>query len=127
MWCVRRALLRAVGFGGHADLEGLTGIGVDERQGHTAVLKMCVAPLRQRCGWRAFAPILAANGGGAIVNMHSVLSWLAGSGACGASKAAIWSITNSPRAELKSQNTQVVGVHAGLIDSEMAAGYRCRN
>jgi NAD(P)-dependent dehydrogenase (short-subunit alcohol dehydrogenase family) len=71
---------------------------------------------------RAFAPILAANGGGAIVNMHSVLSWLGGSGAYGASKAAIWSVPNSLRVELTPQNTQVVGVHAGLIDTEMAAG-----
>ena len=70
---------------------------------------------------RAFAPILAANGGGAIVNMHSVLSWLGGSGAYGASKAAAWSVTNSLRGELASQNTQVLGVHAGFIDTEMVA------
>lgn len=70
---------------------------------------------------RAFAPILAAHGGGALVNMHSVLSWLAGAGAYGASKAAAWSVTNSLRAELAAQHTQVVGVHAGLIDTEMAA------
>ena len=49
---------------------------------------------------RAFAPILAANGGGAVVNMHSVLSWLGGAGAYGASKAVMWSVTNSLRAEL---------------------------
>lgn len=70
---------------------------------------------------RAFAPILAANGGGALVNMHSVLSWLAGSGAYGASKAAAWSVTNSLRTELAAQRTQVVGVHAGLIDTDMVA------
>ncbi|ASF08172.1 putative oxidoreductase [Nocardia brasiliensis NBRC 14402] len=70
---------------------------------------------------RAFAPILAANGGGALVNMHSVLSWLAGSGAYGASKAAAWSVTNSLRVELARQRTQVVGVHAGFIDTDMVA------
>ncbi|EPH43061.1 putative oxidoreductase [Streptomyces aurantiacus JA 4570] len=70
---------------------------------------------------RAFAPILAANNGGALVNMHSVLSWLAGSGAYGASKAAAWSLTNSLRLELAPQNTQVVGVHAGFIDTDMVA------
>lgn len=70
---------------------------------------------------RAFAPILAANGGGAVVNVHSVLSWLAGSGAYGASKAAIWSVTNSLRVELASQHTHVVGVHAGFIDTEMVS------
>lgn len=72
---------------------------------------------------RAFAPILAANGGGALVNMHSVLSWLAGSGAYGASKAAAWSVTNSLRLELTRQNTQVVGVHAGFIDTEMVSAF----
>jgi NAD(P)-dependent dehydrogenase (short-subunit alcohol dehydrogenase family) len=70
---------------------------------------------------RVFAPILAANSGGALVNMHSVLSWLAGSGAYGASKAAAWSVTNSLRLELASQNTQVVGVHAGFIDTDMVS------
>lgn len=70
---------------------------------------------------RAFAPILAANGGGALVNMHSVLSWLAGAGAYGASKAAAWSVTNSLRVELARQHTQVVGVHAGFIDTAMVS------
>ncbi|WP_280443955.1 SDR family oxidoreductase [Nocardia brasiliensis] len=70
---------------------------------------------------RVLAPILAANGGGALVNMHSVLSWLAGSGAYGASKAAAWSVTNSLRVELARQRTQVVGVHAGFIDTDMVA------
>jgi NAD(P)-dependent dehydrogenase (short-subunit alcohol dehydrogenase family) len=70
---------------------------------------------------RAFAPILAANGGGALVNMHSVLSWLAGGGAYGASKAAAWSVTNSLRLELARQNTHVVGVHAGFIDTDMVS------
>ncbi|TVT30116.1 SDR family oxidoreductase [Amycolatopsis rhizosphaerae] len=73
---------------------------------------------------RAFAPVLAANGGGALVNMHSVLSWLAGSGAYGASKAAAWSLTNSLRLELAGQNTRVVGVHAGFIDTEMVSAVK---
>ncbi|NMD55638.1 MULTISPECIES: SDR family oxidoreductase [Tsukamurella] len=70
---------------------------------------------------RAFAPVLAANGGGALVDMHSVLSWLSGAGGYGASKAAAWSITNSLRTELAGQNTQVVGVHAGFIDTDMVS------
>ncbi|MGW0996198.1 SDR family oxidoreductase [Streptomyces sp. NPDC002523] len=73
---------------------------------------------------RAFAPILAANGGGALVNMHSVLSWVSGAGAYGASKAAAWSVTNSLRGELAGQNTQVVGVHAGFIDTEMVSAMK---
>lgn len=46
---------------------------------------------------------------------------MAGSGAYGASKAAAWSVTNSLRAELAAQHTQVVGVHAGFIDTDMVA------
>jgi NAD(P)-dependent dehydrogenase (short-subunit alcohol dehydrogenase family) len=71
---------------------------------------------------RAFAPALSSNGGGAVVNMLSVMSWLAGGGAYGASKAAAWSLTNSLRVELKSQSTHVLGVHAAFIDTQMAAG-----
>lgn len=70
---------------------------------------------------RALAPILAANGGGALVNMHSALSWVGGSGAYGASKAAIWSLSNSLRLELRAQGTQVLGVHVGFVDTEMVS------
>ena len=69
---------------------------------------------------RAFAPILAANGGGAIVNMHSALSWYA-IGSYSAGKAALWSASNSARVELAPQGIQVVGVHVGYVDTEMAA------
>jgi NAD(P)-dependent dehydrogenase (short-subunit alcohol dehydrogenase family) len=68
---------------------------------------------------QAFTPILAANGGGA--HIHSALSWAAGAGAYGASKAAFWSVTNSLRAELKGQGTQVLGVHVGYVDTDMTA------
>ncbi|MFI6600590.1 SDR family oxidoreductase [Nonomuraea sp. NPDC050536] len=68
---------------------------------------------------RAFAPILAANGGGALVDIHSALSWGAGAAAYGASKAALWSLTNSLRIELSGQHTQVVGVHLGFADTDM--------
>jgi NAD(P)-dependent dehydrogenase (short-subunit alcohol dehydrogenase family) len=72
---------------------------------------------------RAFAPVLAANGGGALVNVLSVLSWAAlpTTGAYSASKAAAWSLTNSARAELRDRNTLVVGVHMGYMDTDMAA------
>ncbi|MFJ4922869.1 SDR family oxidoreductase [Streptomyces sp. NPDC088725] len=71
---------------------------------------------------QAYAPILAGNGGGALVNIHSVLSWLAGSGAYGATKAALWSISNSLRLELAPRGTQVLGVHLGYTDTDMTAG-----
>ncbi|MFI9467051.1 SDR family oxidoreductase [Streptomyces sp. NPDC052492] len=68
---------------------------------------------------QAFAPVLARRGGGALVNVHSVLSWAAGAGAYGVSKAALWSLTNSLRSELAAQGTQVVGVHLGYTDTDM--------
>lgn len=73
---------------------------------------------------QAFAPILKANGGGAILNVVSALSWftIPGAGAYAASKAAAWSLTDSARLELADQGTRVVGVHMGLVDTDMAAG-----
>lgn len=68
---------------------------------------------------QAFAPQLAANGGGALVDLHSALSWASGSGAYGATKAAYWSITNSLRMELQAQKTLVVGVHLGFTDTDL--------
>jgi NAD(P)-dependent dehydrogenase (short-subunit alcohol dehydrogenase family) len=68
---------------------------------------------------QAFAPILAGRGGGALIDIHSVLSWGAGAAAYGASKAAFWSLTNSLRLELAAQHTQVVGVHLGFADTDM--------
>ena len=72
---------------------------------------------------RAFAPVLAAAGGGAIVNMLSVTSFYSNplDASYGASKAAEWSLTNGIRVELAHHGTLVVGVHAGFIDTDMAA------
>ena len=72
---------------------------------------------------RAFAPVLAGNGGGALVNVLSVASWLASpfNGSYGASKSAEWALTNAIRVELRASGTLVVGVHAGWIDTDMAA------
>ena len=73
---------------------------------------------------RAFAPVLGRNGGGALVNMLSVVSWFTFplSGTQCASKAAEFSLTNGIRVELRAQKTQVVGVFAGFIDTGMARG-----
>lgn len=73
---------------------------------------------------RAFAPVLAANGGGAMVNVLSVLAWFAApqSALYCAAKSASWSLTNSLRLELAPQGTQVVGVHVGFMDTDMIAG-----
>lgn len=73
---------------------------------------------------QAFAPVLKRNGGGVVVNVLSVLSWVAlpSSGAYSASKAAAWALTNGLRHELRSQGTRVVGVHPAYIDTDMTAG-----
>ena len=70
---------------------------------------------------QALAPTLAANGGGALINVHSVLSWAAGAGGYGAGKAALWSATNSFRVDLAAQGTQVVGVHLGYTATDLTA------
>lgn len=74
---------------------------------------------------RAFAPVLAANGGGAIVNIASSASWLVfpGHGAYAVSKAAVWNMTNALRQELAGQGTLVTSVHLGAADTAMMAGY----
>jgi NAD(P)-dependent dehydrogenase (short-subunit alcohol dehydrogenase family) len=72
---------------------------------------------------KAFAPILAANGGGALVDVASLLSWVAGSGGYGASKAALWSATNSLRIELENQGTLVTTAHLSYTDTDMTAAF----
>ena len=68
----------------------------------------------------------ARNGGGAILNVLSVLSWvsLPTTTTYSASKAAAWALTNGLRAELAAQGTQVVGLHVGYVDTDMARGVR---
>jgi len=73
---------------------------------------------------KAFAPTLKKNGGGAIINILSALSWvsLPTTGTYSTSKAAAWAITNGLRGELAAQNTQVLGAHMGYMDTDMTAG-----
>ena len=72
---------------------------------------------------QCFAPVLGRNGGGALVNIMSMMSWsvgtAAGAATYGATKAALWSLTNSLRVELADQRTQVVGVHLGYLQTDM--------
>jgi NAD(P)-dependent dehydrogenase (short-subunit alcohol dehydrogenase family) len=72
---------------------------------------------------RAFAPILQRNGGGALVNVLSVVSWYVepSLGSYSVSKAAEWAMTNAIRVELRSQGTLVVGVHAGFVATDLSA------
>ncbi|MFV0574298.1 MAG: SDR family oxidoreductase [Vibrio sp.] len=73
---------------------------------------------------KAFAPVLKDNGGGAILNVLSVASWINRGelAAYSASKSAAWSLTNAFRYELASQGTQVVGLHMGFVDTELTHG-----
>jgi NAD(P)-dependent dehydrogenase (short-subunit alcohol dehydrogenase family) len=71
---------------------------------------------------RAFAPILGANGGGALLNVLSIASWMNGGAlaAYAASKSAAWSLTNSLRHELAPQGTQVTALHMAFVDTDLA-------
>ncbi|UFU14075.1 SDR family oxidoreductase [Curtobacterium sp. C1] len=64
---------------------------------------------------RAFAPVVERNGGGAIVNVLSALSWFVypGSGAYAAAKAAEWNLTNAVRLELAGSGVTVQGCTSG--------------
>jgi NAD(P)-dependent dehydrogenase (short-subunit alcohol dehydrogenase family) len=72
---------------------------------------------------RAFAPHLAAHGGGAVLNVLSALSWFTSpsAGAYSAAKSAAWSMTNAVRLELAEQGTTVTALHVGYMDTDMTA------
>ncbi|KDM68757.1 MULTISPECIES: SDR family oxidoreductase [unclassified Acidiphilium] len=71
----------------------------------------------------AFAPVLAAKGGGTLVNVLSSSAWISLPTVYAASKAAAWSATNGLRFALEAQGTQVVGVLVGMIDTPMSAHF----
>jgi NAD(P)-dependent dehydrogenase (short-subunit alcohol dehydrogenase family) len=68
---------------------------------------------------RAIAPVIQRNGGGHILNVHSVLSWIGLAGSYSASKAALWSQSNSLRLELRPRGIAVTGLHVGYVDTDM--------
>lgn len=74
---------------------------------------------------KAFAPVLKANGGGALLNVLSVASWVNGDllAAYSASKSAAWSLTNALRHELAAQKTQVLGLHMAYVDTDLTRGF----
>jgi NAD(P)-dependent dehydrogenase (short-subunit alcohol dehydrogenase family) len=74
---------------------------------------------------RAFAPALATNGGGTILNVLSRMSWLSyeGANSYSAAKAAQWSLTNGIRLELAAQGTLVSGLLLSATDTDMMAGW----
>lgn len=73
---------------------------------------------------RAFAPVLGRNGGGALLNVLSVASWISAPmlASYAVTKAAAWSLTNALRNELAGQQTQVTALHVGFIDTDLTRG-----
>lgn len=73
---------------------------------------------------RAFAPVLAANGGGALLNVASVASWVTmpALAAYAVTKSATWSLSNGLRNELRGQGTRVLTLHMGFVDTDMTQG-----
>jgi NAD(P)-dependent dehydrogenase (short-subunit alcohol dehydrogenase family) len=102
--------------------------GVNLVQGLIAAADLSAAELEIRTNYlgplalcRAFAPVLKAGGGGAIVMMVSILARAAipSCGSAAASKAAALSMTQCVRAELAAQGTQVLAVLPGVVDTDM--------
>lgn len=73
---------------------------------------------------QAFAPVLAANGGGALLNVLSIASWISSPmlPAYAVSKSAAWNLSNGLRLALREQGTQVLGLHVGFIDTDLTRG-----
>jgi NAD(P)-dependent dehydrogenase (short-subunit alcohol dehydrogenase family) len=73
---------------------------------------------------QAFAPILAAQGGGGLINVLSIVSWIASDmlAPYSVSKSAAWALTNGLRHELRGQGTQVLGLHMGYVDTDLTRG-----
>lgn len=72
---------------------------------------------------REFAPVIESNGGGAILNVLSVLSWMhpATSGAYASAKAAAWALTDAVRDELAPRGIEVAALHVGYMDTDMVS------
>ena len=73
---------------------------------------------------RAFVPVIEANGGGGVLNVLSVLSWIhvAPHEAYSAGKTASWAATNVLRQRLVPKGIQVTALHVGYLDTDMAEG-----
>jgi NAD(P)-dependent dehydrogenase (short-subunit alcohol dehydrogenase family) len=72
---------------------------------------------------RAFAPVIERNGGGAILDVLSVLSWYhpASSGAYSSAKAAAWALTDAVRDDLSPKGIHVAALHVGYMDTDMVS------
>ena len=105
---------------GIADLGGFLGEGsIDSARRHMDTNFFGVLRVSQ-----AFAPVLAAQGGGALLNVLSVASWINSPllAVYGASKSAAWALTNGLRNDLRAQGPQVLGLHMGFVDTDLTSG-----
>lgn len=73
---------------------------------------------------RVFAPVLARNGGGAMLNVASIASWISSPmlASYAVSKSALWSLSNGLRNDLRGQGTQVLTLHMGFVDTDLTHG-----
>lgn len=73
---------------------------------------------------QAFAPVLARRGGGALINVASVASWVSNPllANYAVSKAALWSLSNALRDTLRPKGTQVLTLHMGFVDTDLTRG-----
>lgn len=72
---------------------------------------------------REFVPVIERNGGGAVLNVLSVLAWVhpPTSGAYAAAKAASWAMTDALRTELAPKGIHVAALHVGYMDTDMVS------
>ncbi len=102
-------------YGGFVTRPDQAGIRQEMDVNYYGVLNLC----------QAFAPVLARNGGGGIVNVLSILAIAATPvvGSYCASKFAALALTRCLAAELAAQGTRVLAAIPATIDTDMAAGY----
>jgi len=74
---------------------------------------------------QAFAPVLSANGGGAIINVLSEVTWFARPimTAYSATKSAAWSFTNALRIDVRDKGIQVLALHVGFVDTDLTRDF----
>ena len=77
---------------------------------------------------QAFAPVLSANGGGAIINVLSDVTWFSRPIMTdhAAAKSAAWSFTNALRTEVRDEGLQVLALHVGFVDTDLTRGFNVK-
>ena len=102
-------------YGGYVTRPDMAGIRREMYDNYYGVMQMC----------QAFAPELARNGGGGIINVLSILALAATPvvGSYCASKFAALALTRCLAAELAAQGTRVLAALPATIDTSMSADY----